>query len=194
MCSKVGCACFSYRSVCSHSSPGANHYSQCTDDDRHNGVIKWHRGWASHDQCEQMRRHPQTYLDLTCCYTDRCNDQPGKVTKLVDAQSHGQQLHPHYLISIIILISDANRSPQQHHGHGHDPYTLQTVPPPLNQQRPTHRYNSQTYYSTTSRSVGTYRPSAADDKYYSPINSLSMNSLSHWMIFFTLVFALFAIV
>ncbi len=106
-CSKVGCACFSYRSVCSYSSPGSNHFSQCTDDDRQNGIIKWHRGWASHTQCEQMRQHPQTYLDLTCCYTDRCNDQPGKITKFVDTQLPIQQ-HDTY----------AYQTPR-YHGHTH---------------------------------------------------------------------------
>jgi len=91
ICSKVGCACFSYRGVCSQSSPGANHYSSCKNEDRQNGIIKWHYGWASHDQCEELRKHPNTYLDLTCCYTDRCNDQPGKITKVIDTPLPIQQ-------------------------------------------------------------------------------------------------------
>jgi len=83
-CSTIGCACFSYRTVCSSNPLARNHYSQCTDDDRRNHVVKWHRGWSSNDECERMRQQSQTYQDLTCCYTDKCNDQPGLVTKLID--------------------------------------------------------------------------------------------------------------
>ena len=85
LCSKVDCACFSYKSACSYSSPGTNHVSKCTDDDRQKRIIKWHRGWTSQARCEAMHQQPQTYSDLTCCFTDRCNNQPGKITKIVEA-------------------------------------------------------------------------------------------------------------
>jgi hypothetical protein len=166
-CSNVGCACFSYRSICSYSSPGTNHFSQCTEDDRQNGIIKWHRGWASHFQCEQMRQHPQTYLDLTCCYTDRCNDQPGKITKVVDTQSPIQQ---------------------------QDPYPSQTPQALFIEQKSSQRHHSHVYHSTTSRSPDTYKPSSGYDKSLPPNNSLSINSFSNWMIFFALVCCLLVIV
>jgi len=161
LCSKVGCACFSYRSVCSYSSPGTNHFSQCTDDDRQNRIIKWHRGWASHTQCEQMHQHPQTYLDLTCCYTDRCNDQPGKMTKVVDTQLPIQQ---------------------------YDTYAYQTPQALSISYKPSPRYHSHAHTSTTSRLLDTYKPSPAYDKSLPSNNSFSLNSFSNWMIFFALVF------
>jgi hypothetical protein len=174
LCSKVGCACFSYRSVCSYSSPGSNHFSQCTDDDRQNGIIKWHRGWSSHDQCEQMRYHPQTYLDLTCCYTDRCNDQPGKTIKVVDSQLPIQ--HQPY---------------QQEHHHHH--YAHQPPQPSTTPQKPTQRYYSHVHHpTTTSRLPETYKSSSINDKTLIPSNSLSLNSFSNWMIVVTLIVALFA--
>jgi len=171
LCSKVGCACFSYRSVCSYTSPGSNHFSQCTDDDRQNGIIKWHRGWASHDQCEQMRYHPQTYIDLTCCYTDRCNDQPGKITKVVDTQL-----------------------PIQHQQHLHHQYAHQTPQPSITSHKPIQRYYSHVYHPTnTSRSPETYKQSPVNDKSLPPYNSFSSNSFSNWMIVFTLIFSLFSV-
>ncbi|CAF1076373.1 unnamed protein product [Adineta ricciae] len=90
-CATVGCACFSYRAACSHSSYDPNHYSPCTDTDRRNGNVKWHRGLTSLRKCQEMRQHSQKYLDLTCCATDRCNDQPGKVTKLVNSNTQVQR-------------------------------------------------------------------------------------------------------
>ncbi|UJR17460.1 hypothetical protein I4U23_004355 [Adineta vaga] len=90
-CSSVGCACFSYRSACSHSSYESNHYSQCTETDRQSRVVKWHRGLTSLKKCEEMRRQPQAYLDLTCCATDRCNDQPGKTTKIINSNMQIQR-------------------------------------------------------------------------------------------------------
>jgi hypothetical protein len=84
LCSTVGCACFSYQRVCSHSSSEYYHFSQCTATDRQNGTIKWHRGVTSNSTCEQMSQLLHIYRNLTCCYTDRCNDQPGKITKIVD--------------------------------------------------------------------------------------------------------------
>ncbi|CAF1170832.1 unnamed protein product [Adineta steineri] len=83
-CSKIGCACFSYQSACSSLSRGSNHVSRCTDIDRQNGTIKWHHGWTSYAKCEEMMRQPQIYHSLTCCYTDRCNTQPGKTITFVD--------------------------------------------------------------------------------------------------------------
>ncbi|CAF4251155.1 unnamed protein product, partial [Rotaria sp. Silwood2] len=84
LCSVVGCACFSYRDACSYLPKAANHLSQCTQEDRQNGSIKWHRGWTSITKCEQMRQQPDKYHNLTCCHTNRCNDQPGKVITLVE--------------------------------------------------------------------------------------------------------------
>jgi hypothetical protein len=166
LCSKVGCACFSYKSICSYSSPGSNHFSQCTDDDRQNRISKWHRGWASHVQCEQMRQHPHTYIDLTCCYTDRCNDQPGKITKVVDTQL-----------------------PIQYH----DTYAHK-IQPFTTSQKPSTRYHSHVHHPTTSRLPNTYTSSPAYDKPLSLNNSLSCSSFSNWIIFFALAFCLLIIV
>jgi len=112
LCSNVGCACFSYRSACSHSSHGPNHYSQCTDTDRHNRVVKWHRGFTSLSKCEQMRQQPQTYADLTCCHTDRCNDQPGKIIKIVDSNIQPQRYNT-YVYPTASYISEVEKSPLQ---------------------------------------------------------------------------------
>ena len=89
LCSSTGCACFSYQRVCSPSSP-KYHYSQCTTTDRQNGIIKWHRGVTTISTCEQMRQSHHIYLNLTCCYADRCNDQPGKIIKIVDTNGPSQ--------------------------------------------------------------------------------------------------------
>ena len=86
LCSKVGCACFSYRGVCSHSSPGSNHFSECTDTDRTTRQVKWHRGWTSRTNCEEMRQQLHKYPDLTCCYTHRCNNQSEKIITISDIQ------------------------------------------------------------------------------------------------------------
>jgi hypothetical protein len=166
MCSNVGCACFSYKSICSYSSPGTNHFSSCTEEDRQNRVIKWHRGWASHDKCEQMRRHPQTYQDLTCCYTDRCNDQPGKITKIVDPQLPVQR-NPYY------------------------PY--QTPQPLYATHKSSPQYNNHVRYPTTTRSSDIYRPISDSDGSLPRGNSLSFNSSSKWITFFALVFCLLII-
>ncbi|CAF3562498.1 unnamed protein product [Rotaria sp. Silwood1] len=84
LCSVVGCVCFSYQDVCSYLPKISNHLSQCTQQDRQNGNIKWHRGWTSIATCEQMRQQSDKYRNLTCCYANRCNDQPGKVITLVE--------------------------------------------------------------------------------------------------------------
>ena len=181
LCSKMGCACFSYRGVCSVSSPGKNHFSQCTDDDRQNGVIKWHRGWGSIEQCEQMRYYPQTFVDLTCCHTDRCNDQPGKVTKYVDT----------YLPIPL---------PQYH-----QPYVYQnpettttttTTESTTTSTKPPRRYVSHVHHSTTTRSPETYKPSPANDKSFSLTtnSSSSQNFISYWMISFILAFPILIVV
>ena len=83
-CAQVGCVCFSYRAVCRAPSDGPNHVSQCNDEDRRQGTIKWHRGWTSNAKCEEMRLQSHVYHNLTCCNTDRCNDQPGKIVKVAD--------------------------------------------------------------------------------------------------------------
>ncbi|CAF0758284.1 unnamed protein product [Adineta ricciae] len=83
-CAQVGCVCFSYQAVCRGASDGPNHVSQCNDDDRRHGTIKWHRGWTSNAKCEEMRRQLHVYHNLTCCNTDRCNNQPGKIVKVAD--------------------------------------------------------------------------------------------------------------
>ena len=181
LCSKVSCACFSYRSVCSSSSPGSNHYSQCTDEDRQNGVIKWHHGWASHDQCEDMRRHPQTYLDLTCCYTDRCNNQPGKITKVVDSEIPVQ--HQQYI----------NQQPyhQEHIHYQHHYITTSQETSTTSQTTTTYRHRSHAHRpTTTTRAPEPFKPSPVNDKGLQPLNSLSLNSYSIWMIIVTLTVSL----
>jgi hypothetical protein len=121
-----------------------------------------------------MRYHPQTYLDLTCCYTDRCNDQPGKIIKVVDSQLPIQ--HQPY---------------QQEHHHHH--YAHQLPQPSTTPQKPTQRYYSHVQHpTTTSRLLETYKPNSVNDKALIPSNSLSLNSFSNWMIVVTLFVALFA--
>jgi hypothetical protein len=90
LCSSTGCACFSYRRDCSYSSPRLHHFSQCNTTDRQNGIIKWHRGVTTISTCEQMRQLHHIYLNLTCCYADRCNDQPGKIITIVDTNGPSQ--------------------------------------------------------------------------------------------------------
>jgi hypothetical protein len=163
LCSDVGCACFSYRSICSYTCPGPNHFSECTDADRQNRVIKWHRGWTSNTKCEQMRQRSQAYLDLTCCYTDRCNDQPGKVIKIVDSNVPSQL---------------------------HEPYRHQTPQSLPISHRPSSHYDNYVRLPTTSRLPDTYNPSQTYERSLSRNNSLSLNSFSVWMYAFGLLFSL----
>lgn len=86
LCSQVGCACYSYRGVCSSTPTAGNQYSPCTQEDQRNQVVKWHRGLTSLAACERMQQQSGTYQDLTCCYTDRCNDQPGKVSQSIKSR------------------------------------------------------------------------------------------------------------
>jgi hypothetical protein len=162
LCSNVGCACFSYRTACSSSSMGPHHFAHCTDADRLNGVLKWHRGLTSHAKCDQLRHQPQTYLDLSCCYTDRCNDQQGQITKIVDiqypAQRHDSHVHP-----TASHMHFSNKPSQHHDGSIH---------------------------RTTSYMSVTDKPNQSYDKPLSANNSLSSISFSNWLMFFPLVFCL----
>lgn len=177
LCSKIGCTCFSYRSVCSFSSPGKNHFSQCTDEDRHNGVIKWHYGWSTIEQCEQMRSHPQTYVDLTCCQMNRCNDQPGKITKYVDT----------YL---------PIPSPQYHQPYVYQNPETTTTEITTTSTKPPRRYVSHVHHSITTRLPETYKPSPANDRSFSITtnSSSTQNFISYSMIFFILAFSMFIVV
>jgi hypothetical protein len=210
LCSKVGCACFSYRSTCSYSSPGTNHVSKCTDDDRQSRIIKWHRGWTSQAKCEEMRQQPQTYLDLTCCYTDRCNNQPGKIIKFVDppvpVQPHelyGQQTpqslpishkpHDHQTPQPLSItqkphdhqtprtFSIAQKSSQRDDIYGHSTPQYSSI-----SRKSSPRYNSRTRHPTTSRLPDMYKPNEAYDQSLSSTTSL----LSSSIIFFSLLFSL----
>ena len=78
-CSQVGCVCFSYFTDCALSNGRRNHYSTCTREDQQNRIGRWHRGWISKSKCEEMRRDPGLYQNLTCCSEDRCNDHLEKV-------------------------------------------------------------------------------------------------------------------
>lgn len=184
LCSKVGCTCFSYRSVCSHSLPGKNHFSQCTDQDRQNGIINWHRGWSSNQQCQQMRYHPETYMDLTCCDTNRCNDQPGTIKKYVETHLP----IPQYPL------------PYVHQYHETTPTTTTTTStiPVITttiSTRTSRRYSSHVHSSTTTRPSETDKASPANDKALIIGNSVCRcNFICHWLIFFTLAFSMWILV
>ncbi|UJR21829.1 hypothetical protein I4U23_024903 [Adineta vaga] len=142
-CSNVGCVCFSYQAVCRTASAGSNHVSQCTDADRHSGTMKWHRGWASIAKCEEMRQQPHTYHNLTCCNTDRCNNQPGKVVKMVNTpklispnELFGDQFEPPR------YDSDNNPLPQRYDSYGHP-----SPQPMINPYKPQqHNHDTNDYY------------------------------------------------
>ena len=95
-CSQVGCACYSYRSACASAPTSGNYFSPCTPEDQQNRAVKWHRGLTSHAKCEQMQQRSDIYQNLTCCYTDRCNDQPGKVTQSVQSRLPLQRYESHF--------------------------------------------------------------------------------------------------
>ena len=178
LCSKVGCVCFSYQSVCSSSSTDMNRVSPCTDDDRQNRTIKWHRGWTSYQKCEQMRSQPQTYMDLTCCDTNRCNDQQGKIKKYVDTNLPLPQ-YP-FLPPVV-------------HQYPETTTTTDTTPVTTTiSTRKSRRYSSHVHSSTTTRSFETDKPNPVNDKALL-INSSSLSLCDfvyHWLIFFTFTFSM----
>jgi len=87
-CSQVGCVCFSYEGVCTQTLPGSNYFSECTDEEKYRGTINWHRGWTSRAKCEEMRQQPRIYINLTCCDTDRCNNQPAPRVAFIDQEEY----------------------------------------------------------------------------------------------------------
>jgi len=220
LCSKVGCACFSYRSTCSYSSPGTNHVSKCTDDDRQSRIIKWHRGWTSQAKCEEMRQQPQTYLDLTCCYTDRCNDQPGKIIKIVEppvpVQPHElyghrtpqplpishepPQLYDHQTPQPLFI---AQKPPQpyehptprtfsiaQKSSQRDDTYGHSTPQYSSISRKSSPRYDSRIRHPTTSRLPDMSKPNEVYDQSLSSTTSLLSSFFSSSIIFFSLLFSL----
>ncbi len=163
-CTSGNCACFSYRKVCTEPAEGSYHFSTCTDADQLDRKIKWYRGLTSDTKCEEMRQQPHIYLDLTCCYTDRCNNQPP----------------PN------ITVSDTNIPKQPYISYNHQG----PVPSNLsNLEYPPQRHEGRVHHPTTTLYSDTYGPSQAYDKSSSSYSVLS-NSFSKWMIFFTLLFCL----
>ncbi|CAF3235550.1 unnamed protein product [Rotaria sp. Silwood2] len=158
-CSKVGCVCFSYRGVCSHSSRGSNHHGECTDADKHNGIIRWHRGWTSKATCEQMRQQPETYLNLTCCYTDYCNNQPGKVIKFIDIQTP-VQVHNSYDPQNLLYSSIPQKPSQQYNDADH-----QVEQPISTAHKPSQWNNDNVHHSHTSRLPDMNKPSQSYDRH-----------------------------
>ena len=146
-CEQVGCTCFSYRKACSSAEEEANrpnHYSDCNESDRASRTIKWHRGYSSVAECDEMRRQPSIYTDLTCCAAALCNDQPGKVTNYVkpaDAQPP-QALHQnpnHFQHQQQPSLVSPTFPPRRHEPHSHRSTTTQRQ----QQQYPVYNYNNQ---------------------------------------------------
>ncbi|CAF4014719.1 unnamed protein product [Rotaria sp. Silwood2] len=173
-CSKVGCACFSYRSVCSHALRGSNHHAECTDDDKQNGIIQWHRGWTSQGKCEQMRQQPETYLNLTCCHTDRCNSQPEKVIKIVDVKTPLPVLNIYDHQTPLPLLNP--QEPLQQY-NDHDHRTSQSM---FISHKPPQWNNDYVQYSRTSRLPDVNKPSQLHDNdvHYSTTSRLPETSKS----------------
>ncbi|CAF3677474.1 unnamed protein product [Rotaria sp. Silwood1] len=180
-CSKVGCVCFSYRGVCSHSSRGSNHFGECTDADKHNRIIQWHRGWSSQATCEQMRQQSETYLNLTCCSTDYCNNQPGKVIKFIDIQTP-IQIHNSYDPQNLPYSSIPQKPSQQYNDADHQVEQPMFIPPKPSQwnndnvrhsftsrlpnmNKPSHSYDRHVPHSTRPRLPGTHKPSQVYDSH-----------------------------
>jgi hypothetical protein len=206
-CATVDCACFSYRSVCSYPAIASHHYSQCTDADQQNGIVKWYRGIASHAKCEQMRQQPQIYLDLTCCYTDRCNNQPAKITKISDtelpsqmyssynhqgpqplpmSQNPPQRPDSHVYHPVTARLPETYKSSQQYDSRVYQPVTARLP----ETYKPSQRYDSHVHHPTASRSSYTYKPSETYERPSQLNNSSSFSSFSISMVFFTLLFCL----
>ncbi|CAF4583024.1 unnamed protein product [Rotaria sp. Silwood1] len=157
-CSKVGCVCFSYRGVCSHSSRGSNHFGECTDADKHNRIIQWHRGWSSQATCEQMRQQSETYLNLTCCSTDYCNNQPGKVIKFIDIQTP-IQIHNSYDPQNLPYSSIPQKPSQQYNDADDQVEQPMFIPP-----KPSQWNNDNVHHSFTSRLPNMNKPSHSSIK------------------------------
>ncbi|CAF1147134.1 unnamed protein product [Rotaria magnacalcarata] len=162
-CEKIGCTCFSYKGVCSRLSRGSNHHSRCTSDDISKGTIKWHHGWTSTAKCQQMGQEPQTYLQLTCCHTDRCNNQLENVINYAIPQEIDQlpNLHEYQVPESASTISENH--PAQHYNHYIQESSTsswhETYKPPQMYNEPRATYNRYVDHSTTTRLVETPKPS-----------------------------------
>ncbi|CAF3365994.1 unnamed protein product [Rotaria socialis] len=161
-CEKVGCTCFSYKGVCSRPLRGSTHHSRCTPDDISKGTIKWHHGWTSAAKCQQMGQEPQTYLQLTCCHTDRCNNQMEQVITYAIPQETVQlpNLHEHQAPESA-SISENHPPPQYNHyaQESSTPRWHETYKPPQMYNEPRTTYYKYIDHSTTSRLVETPKPS-----------------------------------
>jgi hypothetical protein len=202
-CISGSCAYFSYRKFCSEPAKGSYHFSQCTDADQLDQKIKWYREVTSTAKCEEMRQQPHIYLDSTCCYTDRCNNQPQKNIKISDTDIPNQpytsynhqgpfspnQAHQYEgrfaFQPVPSRLPDLEYLPQRHEGHVYQPITSRLP----HTHRSSQEYHSRVHHPTTTRYSDTYGSSQAYDKSSSSYSVLS-NSFSKWMIFFTLLFCL----
>ncbi|CAF1214412.1 unnamed protein product [Rotaria sordida] len=160
LCSKVGCACFSYRSVCSHSSRGLNHRAECTNDDKQNGIIQWHRGWTSQAKCEQMRQKPKIYLNLTCCHTDQCNNQPGIIVNIVDRHTPLQIQNTDDDDQTPSSLFITHKPPQQYNNYDHQSSPLLSI-----SHKPSQWNNNYVHHSPTFHLPDNNKPSQVYDNH-----------------------------
>ena len=79
-CSMVGCSCYSFKTMCSMSSPIEPAYSPCNPQEQQLGVTKWKWGCTSTRKCNELRQQHQTYRDMVCCEMNLCNNQPHSST------------------------------------------------------------------------------------------------------------------
>jgi hypothetical protein len=68
-CGNDTCVCASYEFVCS------NNESSCTIQEQQTRTEKWAWIPVGNTTCQEMLMMPNTYINLTCCYTDYCNKQ-----------------------------------------------------------------------------------------------------------------------
>ena len=160
LCSQVGCACYSYRGVCSSIPTIGNQFSPCTQEDQQNRAVKWHRGLTSLAACQRMQQQSGTYQDLTCCYTDRCNNQSGRVTQSIKSR----------------LPLQRNQNPFQ-----------QTVSWTPVSNTPLQRQEIVSFVSATPMAIRE-RSTQVYEQPWSPNSSPSMSRTSNWMKVLALAF------
>lgn len=145
-CSTVGCACFSFKAACSYPIPGITYYPPCTHEEIQERKVKWRRGWTSRAECEKMLEERYKYNELSCCYTDKCNDQEDTNVYYVDSPDtvplpSADAHHQDYRYGF-----ESSTPPQWYHNQ---PVEQQNIPSSVDAYRPHQVYHSEASHSTT---------------------------------------------
>ncbi|CAF1214430.1 unnamed protein product [Rotaria sordida] len=107
-----------------------------------------------------MRQKPKIYLNLTCCHTDQCNNQPGIIVNIVDRHTPLQIQNTDDDDQTPSSLFITHKPPQQYNNYDHQSSPLLSI-----SHKPSQWNNNYVHHSPTFHLPDNNKPSQVYDNH-----------------------------